>query len=74
MERKSKIFITTLDASAAFKRINIYDMSSKFNKLQVNFYIICLLLSWYSNFGVQVKWAGELLNFSKSKAVLNKVA
>ena len=45
MELKSKVFIITLDASAAFDRINIYGMLSKLVKLKVNLYIIRLLLS-----------------------------
>ena len=67
MERKSNFFITTLDASAAFDRINIYGMLSKLIKLKIHFYIIHLLLSWYSNFGAQVKWAGELSSFFQIK-------
>ena len=43
MERESKVFITTLDASATFDKINIYGMLSKLIKLKVNFYIIRLL-------------------------------
>ena len=63
MQHNSKVFVNTLDASAAFDRINIYGMLSKLMKLNVNFSIVRILLSWYTKFGAQVKWAGELSRF-----------
>ena len=71
MQHNSKVFATTLDASAAFERININSRLSKFMKLHVNFSIVRILLSWYTKFGAQVKWAGEVncLGFLKLEVV-----
>ena len=44
MQHNSKVFVTTLDANAAFDRINIYGMLSKLMKLNVNFSIVRILL------------------------------
>ena len=44
MQHNSKVFVTTLDASAAFDRINIYGMLSKLMKLNVNFSFVRILL------------------------------
>ena len=51
MQHNSNVFVTTLDARAAFDGINIYGMLSKLMKLNVNFGIVCILLSWYTKFG-----------------------
>ena len=45
MQHNSKVFVTTLDASAAFDRMNIYGMLSKLMKLNANFSIVRILLS-----------------------------
>ena len=74
MECKSKVFITTLDANAAFDKINNYGMFSKLIKLKVNVYIIRLLLRWYSNFGSHLTGLMSFQVFSKSKVVLDRVA
>ena len=55
MQHNSKVFVTTLDASAAFDRINIYGMLSKLMKLNVNFNIVRILLCWNTKFGAKVK-------------------
>ena len=47
--------IATLDASAAFDKINIYGMLSKLIRLQVNFDIVRLFMSWYSSIESMVK-------------------
>ena len=43
-------------------------MLSKLIKFEVNSYAIHLHLNWFSNFGAQVKWAGEPLNFFQIKS------
>ena len=68
MKKHNNIYIATLDASAAFDKINIYGMLSKLIKLQVNFDIVRLFLSWYSGIESMVKWASELSDVFRIKS------
>ena len=45
MKKHNNVYIATLDASAAFDKINIYDRLSKLIKLQVNFDTVKLFIS-----------------------------
>ena len=49
LKRHSDVFIVTLDASAAFDRVNIYGLLSKLLYSGVSFNIVRMLLSWYTN-------------------------
>ena len=68
MKKHNNVYIATLDASAAFDKINIYGMLSKLIKLQVNFDIVRLFLSWYSGIESMVKWASELSDVFRIKS------
>ena len=67
-KKHNNVYIATLDASAAFDKINIYGMPSKFIKLQVNFDIVRLFMSWYSSIQSMVKWASELSDIFRIKS------
>ena len=57
MKKHNNVYIATLDASAAFDKINTYCMLSKLIKLQVNFDIVTLFMIWYFSIESMVKWA-----------------
>ena len=72
MKKHNNVYITTLDASAAFDKINIYSMLSKLIKLQVNFGIVRLFMSWYSSIESVVKWTSDLSNVFRIKSCVRK--
>jgi hypothetical protein len=47
VKRKSDVYVATLDASAAFDRVNIYGLLSKLIDRNVSFDVIRVLISWY---------------------------
>jgi hypothetical protein len=48
LKRQSNVYIVTLDASAAFDRVNVYALLSKLIDKEVSPEIVRVLLSWYS--------------------------
>ena len=68
MKKRNNVDIANLNARAAFDKINIYGMLSKLMKLQVNFDIVRLFMSWYSCVESMVKWASELFNVFRIKS------
>ena len=68
MKKQNNVYIATLDASAACDTINIYGMLPKLIKLQVNFEIVRLFMSWYSSIESMVKWASKLSDVFRIKS------
>ena len=49
LKRRSDVYIITLDASAAFDKVNAYELLSKLIEKEVSFDINRVLLSWYTS-------------------------
>ena len=49
LKRQSNVYIVTLDASAAFDKVNLNGLLSKLIKKGVSYVIMRVLLSWYTN-------------------------
>ena len=47
LKRKSDLFIVTLDASAAFDKVNVYGLLTKLIDCDISYDIIRVLFSWY---------------------------
>ena len=58
LKRQSDVYIVTLDAIAAFDRVNIYGFLSKLIDRGVAFDIIRVLHSWYCNSQACVRMMG----------------
>jgi hypothetical protein len=58
IKRNSDVYIVTLDASAAFDKINIFGLLSKLIDRDVPCEIMRVLLSWYSSSSVCVRLGG----------------
>ena len=46
LKRFSDVFIVTLDASAAFDKVNVYGLLTKLIDRDVSFNVVRVLLSW----------------------------
>ena len=58
LKRQSDVYIVTLDATAAFDRVNIYGLLSKLIDRCVAFDIIRVLHSWYCSSQACVRMMG----------------
>ena len=63
LKRKSDVFIVTLDASAAFDKVNIYGLLTKSIDCDISYDIIKVLVSWYGKSKVCVRLEGYLLDY-----------
>ena len=63
LQRKSDVFIVTLDASAAFDKVNIYGLLTKLIDCDISYDIIRVLLSWYGNSRACVRLGGCLSDY-----------
>ena len=58
LKRCPDVYIMTLDATAAFDKVNVYGLLGKFLDRKVPFDIVRVLLSWYTNSQACVKLDG----------------
>ena len=49
LKRQSDVYIVTLDASAAFGKVNFYGLLSKLTERGISIDIMRVLLSWYTD-------------------------
>ena len=63
LKRCSDVYIMTLDATAAFDKVNVYGLLGKLLDRKVPFEIARVLLSWYTNSQVCVKLDGYCTEF-----------
>ena len=59
----SDVYIMTLDATAAFDKVNVYGLLGKLLDRRVPFEIVRVLLSWYTNSQICVKLDGYCTEF-----------
>ena len=63
LAKKLDVYITTLDASSAFDRINVYGLLTKLLNRNVSFDLIRVFLSWYTCSLACVRVLGECTTF-----------
>ena len=63
MKRQSDVYIVTLDATAAFDRVNAYGLLSKLIDRSVAFDIIRVLYSWYCSSQACIRTMGYCMQY-----------
>ena len=63
LQRCSDVYLVTLDATAAFDRVNTYRLLTKIIDKNIPFEVVRVLLNWYINSSACVKMQGLLTDY-----------
>ena len=73
LKRCSDVYLVTLDATAAFDRVNTFGLSTKLIDRNIPFEVVRVLLSWYTNSSACVKMQCLLADHITINSRVNRV-